>query len=336
MMKLKMIFKDPWVLLFLPVVILLLFLFQKRKVFSSIRFSSGELVRNFRPTLKLALAKNLIYLRTAAIVLLLLALARPRLPLEQTKIETEGIDIVLAIDCSTSMLAEDFKIGRMRQNRLAVAKDVVEDFMGMRISDRIGMVAFAARAYTVCPLTLDYAWLIKNLERVEIGAIEDGTAIGSAISSSLNRLKDTEAKSKIVVLLTDGVNNRGKISPLTAAEAAKALGIKIYTIGAGTRGLAPYPVQGFFGKTIYRDIKVEINEETLKKIAQTTGGKYFRATDTESLKEIYREIDVLEKTPVEEVGFQQYKELFSRLLIPGLLLLMMEIVLSNTIMRRIP
>lgn len=331
-----MMFKDSWVLLFLPVIILLVYIFQKRDISSSIRFSSGELVKNFPSTLKLRLSRKLIFLRVAAIILLLLALARPRLALEETKIESEGIDIVLAIDCSTSMLAEDFKIGKSRQNRLKVAKDAVEDFIKMRKSDRIAMVAFAARAYTVCPLTLDYAWLIKNLERVEIGAIEDGTAIGSAISSSLNRLRDTEAKSKVVVLLTDGVNNIGKISPLTAAEAAKALGIKIYTIGAGTRGLAPYPVRGFFGRTIYQNIKVEIDEETLKKIAQETGGKYFRATDTESLRQIYQEIDALEKTLVEESGFQEYKELFAKVLVPGLVLLMLEIVLSNTILKKIP
>jgi len=206
----------------------------------------------------------------------------------------------------------------------------------MRQSDRIGMVAFAARAYTVCPLTLDYPWLISNLERVEIGAIEDGTAVGSAISSSLNRLKDTEAKAKVIVLLTDGVNNAGKISPLTAAEAAKALGVKIYTIGAGTKGLAPYPVRGLFGQKGYRNIKVEIDEKTLKKIARMSGGKYFRATDAKSLKNIYREIDALEKTPIEETGFQQYKELFSRLVVSALSLLMLEIFLSNTVLRRLP
>jgi len=228
-------FKDPWVLLFLPLIIFLTFLLRKRDTASSIRFSSAELLKQMRPTLKLRLARNLSFLRMTVIILLLFALARPRFVLEETKIETEGIDIVLAIDTSTSMLAEDFKVGRMRQNRLEAVKKVVEDFIGMRQSDRIGMVAFAARAYTVCPLTLDYAWLISNLERVEIGAIEDGTAVGSAINSSLNRLKDTEAKSKVIVLLTDGVNNAGKVSPLTAAEAAKALGVKIYTIGAGTK-----------------------------------------------------------------------------------------------------
>jgi len=332
----KMIFKDPWVLLFLPVIIFLAELLRRRDNYSSIRFSSVELIGNRPPTLKLRTARNIIYLRTIAIVLLLLALARPRLPLAEAKIEVEGVDIILALDCSTSMLAEDFKIGARRQNRLKAAKDVAKDFIKARNSDRIGMIAFAARAYTVCPLTLDYDWLRQNLERVEIGAIEDGTAIGSAISSSLNRFKDSEAKSKIIILLTDGVNNAGKISPLTAAEAAKAIGVKIYTIGAGTKGLAPYPVQGFFGQSAYQNIKVEIDEETLKKIAQETGGKYFRATDTESLRGIYQQIDKLEKSSIEQSGFQEYKELFPMFLLPALAFLILEVVLSNTVLRRLP
>ena len=331
-----MSFKDVWILLLVPLIVLFGYLLKKRDVFSSVRFSSLELIKNFKPTLKLVLAKNLIYLRMAAILLFLLALARPRIPLEETKVQTEGIDIVLAIDCSGSMLAEDFKIGSRRQNRLSVVKNVVEDFINKRKNDRIGMIAFAARAYTVCPLTLDYDWLIKNLQRVEIGAIEDGTAVGSAIGSSLNRLRDTQAKSKIVILLTDGINNTGKISPLTASEAAKALGIKIYTIGAGTKGLAPYPTKGFWGETVYQNVSIEIDEDTLKKIAEDTDGKYFRATDTESLREIYKEIDSMEKTSIEETGFQEYRELFPGFLILGLMFLILEIVLSNTILRRLP
>lgn len=331
-----MLFKDAWLLLALPLVIILVDFLKRRDRASSIRFSSAELIKKARPTLRLTLSKKLVYLRVVTIVLLVLALARPRISLEQTKIETEGIDIVLAIDCSSSMLAEDFKLEWKRQNRLKVVKKVVKDFIRARKSDRIGMVAFAARAYTVCPLTLDYDWLIKNLERVEIGAIEDGTAIGSGLSSSLNRLKETQAKSKVVVLLTDGVNNTGEISPLMAAEAAKALGIKIYTIGAGSKGLAPYPMKGPWGQTVYRHIRNVIDEESLKKIARETNGEYFRATDTESLRDIYRKIDLLEKTVVEEIGFQQYEELFSRFLILGLALLMLEMILSNSILRKLP
>lgn len=331
-----MIFKDAWVLLFLPVIIFFLYLWHKKDIASGIRFPSAELIENFRPTFKLALAKRMLFLRAIVAILLLLTLARPRLPQEETKVQAEGIDIVLAIDASGSMLAEDFKIHGKRQNRLAVAKGVVEDFIKMRKTDRIGMIAFAARAYTVCPLTLDYAWLIKNLERIKIGTIEDGTAIGSGISSSLNRLKDSTSKTRIIVLLTDGINNTGNVSPLTAAEAAHALGIKVYAIGAGTRGLVPYPVKDFFGRKSYKNVKIEIDEETLKKVAALTGGKYFRATDTVSLQEIYQEIDELEKTKVEEAGFQHYQELFSYLLIPGILLLLSEVILSNSILRRLP
>jgi len=331
-----MIFKDIWVLLFIPVVILLVYFWKRRDVSSSLRFSSKELIKSFRPTLRLLLSRTLVYLRMAALILILLALARLRVPLEETKVRTEGIDIVLTVDCSGSMLAEDFKINGRRQNRLEVAKKVIENFIRMRKSDRIGMVAFAARAYTVCPLTLDYDWLIKNLERVEIGAIEDGTAVGSAISSSLSRLEDSQAKSETIILLTDGVNNTGKISPLTAAEATKALGVKIYTIGVGTRGLVPYPVKDPWGRTVYQEVEIPLDEETLEEIARITGGRYFRATDTESLKDIYTEIDKLEKTPVEEVGYQEYKELFPGFLVAGLIILILEIVLSDTVLRRLP
>ncbi|MBN3037890.1 MAG: VWA domain-containing protein [Candidatus Omnitrophica bacterium] len=331
-----MIFKDLWVLFFAPLVILLIYFVKKRDAFSSLRFSAQELLGGARPTLRLRLARNQVFLRALAVLLFLVALARPRIPIEEARVESEGVDIVLAIDASGSMLAEDFTIGGIRRNRLYVVKGVVEDFILERRSDRIGMVAFAARAYTVCPLTLDYDWLIQNLKRVEIGAIEDGTAIGSAISSSLNRLKTTEAKSKIVILLTDGINNSGRISPLTAAEAAKALGIKIYTIGVGTKGPVPYPVQQVWGRTIYKNVEIEIDEEALKKIAVETNAKYYRATDTESLREIYKEIDSLERTPVQQSGFQEYQELFDRFLLFALAILVLELVLSNTILRKIP
>ncbi len=331
-----MIFKDIWFLLFIPVLILSGYLWRKKDVSASLRFSSRKLAENFKPTLKFIVAGNLVYLRIIALILVVLALARPRLPLQETKVQTEGIDIVLTIDCSGSMLAEDFKINGQRQNRLEVAKKAIEDFIKKRTSDRIGMVAFAARAYTVCPLTLDYDWLLKNLERVKIGSIEDGTSVGSAISSSLNRLENSRAESKVIVLLTDGVNNVGKISPLTAAQAAKALGIKIYTIGAGTKGLVPYPVKDPWGRTVYQNVEIPIDEKTLKEIARLTGGRYFSATDTESLREIYNEIDALEKTPVEEKGYREYKELFSVFLTAGLIILVLEIFLTNTLLRRLP
>jgi len=277
-----------------------------------------------------------VLIRAVVVILVMLTLARLQSPIEQAERYTEGIDIVLALDCSTSMLAEDFKVGGQRMNRLDVIKDVVDDFINDRPNDRIAMVAFAARAYTVCPLTLDHSWLLKNLERVRIGMIEDGTAVGSAIATSLNRLKDSQTKEKIVIELTDGRNNVGDISPVTAAEAAKALGIKVYTIGAGSKGVVPYPVKDFFGNKTYQGIEIDLDEDTLMKIASETDAKYFRATDTESLKNIYKEIDKMEKTPMKEKGYVEYKELFPIFLIPAIFLLFIEIILDNTIFRKIP
>ena len=332
-----MILKHAWILLLFPLFLGgVVYFFKKKDSVSSIKFSSSALIEGAQPTLKLFFVKNLFYLRIVAILLFLLALARPMLPMEETKIETEGIDIILVVDSSGSMLAEDFISGNKRKNRLEAVKDVVEDFINERKSDRIGMIAFAARAYTVCPLTLDYDWLISNLGRVEIGAIEDGTAIGSAISSSVSRLKNSKAKSKIVILLTDGVNNAGKIPPLTGAKAAKALGIKIYTVGAGTKGLAPYPVRSLWGDIVYQKVKIEIDEVSLKKISEITGGQYFRATDTKSLKKIYDEINKMETTPVEEGSFKEFKELYYIFLNAGLILIVLEMLLSNTILRKIP
>jgi len=330
-----MIFQDFWVLILSPFVLVFIF-YARRKLNPGIRFSSEQFLSSLKPTIKITLSKNAVFLRATAVFLMILALSRPQSPIEESRIQTEGIDIVLAIDCSTSMLAEDFRLGGKRQNRLQVVKEVVGDFIKGRANDRIGIVAFASRAYTVCPLTLDYGWILQNLERVKIGMIEDGTAIGSGICSGLNRLKDTRSKGKVIILLTDGRNNAGKISPLTAAEAAKALKIKVYTIGAGTKGLAPYPVKDFFGNTVFQPMKIEIDEDTLIKIASETEAKYFRATDTESLREIYKEIDKLERTPIEEKGYLEYKELFPRFLIPAIALLFLEVILCNTILRRIP
>lgn len=331
-----MIFHTPLAFILLPIVIFTVIFANKKKNASGIRFSSGALLAGLKSSLKLSLSENLFYLRLAALLLIVLALARPQSPIADSKIESEGIDIVLAIDASTSMLAEDFKIGGKRKNRLAVVKDVVKEFIEARADDRMGIVAFAARAYTVSPLTLDHNWLVENLDRVNTGLIEDGTAIGSGIASSLNRLRDTEAKSKIIILLTDGRNNAGKISPQTAAEAAGALKVKIYTIGAGSRGLVPYPVKDFFGRTVYQNIEIDLDEEALNKIASITEAKYFRATDTESLRNIYKEIDKMEKSKFEEKGYSEYKELFVYFLIAGLILLFLEIILGNTVLRKIP
>jgi Ca-activated chloride channel family protein len=203
-------------------------------------------------------------------------------------------------------------------------------------ADRIGMVVFSGRAFTQCPLTLDYGILLEMLDKAQIGMLDDGTAIGSAIAVAVDRLKDSPAKSKVIILLTDGINNAGKIDPLTAAEIAKSYKIKIYTIGAGTQGLAPIPVQDFFGNVVYQDVKVDVDDEGLAQIAELTGGKYFRATDTESLRKIYAQIDRMEKTKVETKVYMEYKELFHLFLVPGLLLLLLEILLANTMYRKLP
>ncbi len=271
-----------------------------------------------------------------ALAFLILALARPQLGKTITRTQASGVDIMLVIDVSRSMLAEDFTIGGQRANRLEAVKRVTEQFIKERPNDRIGIVAFAGRPYLVSPLTLDHDWLIQNLDRTRIGLVEDGTAIGSALASACNRLKDKEAKSKLVVLLTDGDNNAGRVTPLTAAEAAKALGIKVYTIGSGSRGNAPFPFVDPFGRTVYRQIPVEFDEESLQQIAAMTGGSYFRATDTQSLQRIFDEIDQLEKSQVEVQKVAQYRDLFPWFVLVGTVLLAAETLLGQTIWRRLP
>lgn len=330
-----MFFKDFYFISIL-LVIPILFYFYKNQRRPALRFSSGVFFENLNASFKIYAVKNLFLLKLLALVLLILALARPQSPLEGADVTTEGIDIVLAIDCSTSMLAQDFTLGGKRRNRLEVVKDVVEDFISKRRDDRIGIVAFAARPYTVSPLTLDYNWLTKNLERVEIGIIEDGTAVGSGLAASLHRLEKSTAKSKVVILLTDGRNNAGSISPNSASELARALGIKVYTIGAGSKGLVPYPVKDLFGRDVYRNIEIDLDEETLRDIARVSGGQYFNAQDTDSLRKVYKEIDKLEKTSIEDKGYLEYKELFYLFVILALFLLIIEEILATTVLMRIP
>ncbi len=271
-----------------------------------------------------------------ALACLILGLARPQLGKTVTRTQASGVDIMLVMDVSRSMLAEDFTIGGQRANRLEAVKRVTEQFIAARPNDRIGIVAFAGRPYLVSPLTLDHDWLRQNLDRTRIGLVEDGTAIGSALAAASNRLKDKEAKTKLVVLLTDGDNNAGRVTPLTAAEAAKALGIKVYTIGSGTRGNAPFPFVDPFGRTVYRQIPVEFNEDSLREIADMTGGIYFRATDTQSLQRIFAEIDELEKSKVEVQQVVQYRDLFPWFVLVGTVLLAAETFLGQTIWRRLP
>lgn len=329
-------FAHPWVLLLLLLLPLLAWLKGKFGGTAGVTFSNTAMlakIGNRRRSRAGAFLAGLTYL---ALALFIVALARPQLGRVTTRVQATGVDIMLVLDVSRSMLAEDFTIGNRRANRIDAVKLVTEQFIRERPNDRIGLVAFAGRPYLVSPLTLDHDWLIRNLERLRIGLVEDGTAIGSAIASAANRLKDKEAKTKLIVLLTDGDNNAGKVQPLTAAEAAKALGIRIYTIGAGTEGEAPFPLTNQFGRTVYRNVLVKFDEKTLQEIATMTSGQYFRATDTNSLRTIFGEIDKLEKSKVEVEKTAHYRDLFMWFLIPGLACVALEILLSQTVWRRLP
>ena len=281
-------------------------------------------------TSPLAVLRHLPFvLRTAALVLIIVAIARPRSSTEIEKIDTEGIDIVLAMDVSTSMLARDFK-----PDRISAAKDIAVEFIAQRPSDRMGIVVFAGESYTQCPLTTDRATLINLMKEVQTGLIEDGTAIGNGLATAVARLKDSDAKSRVVILLTDGVNNSGEISPQTAAEIAKTYGIRVYTIGVGANGMAPYPVMTPWGVDI-QQMKVEIDEKLLQEIADVTGGRYFRATDNTKLSEIYSEINKMEKARTTIDSFPVYKELFGRYALAALICLLLELLVFVAI-RRMP
>ena len=331
-----MSFKDPLFLLLIPIAFGLLSYARRRDEPAGIRFSNGELLQGLPESLKTKLSRKLFLLRAFALALFVLCLARPQFILKESRMETEGIDIVLAIDVSSSMLAEDFTVDSRRISRIDSAKEVIKDFVRGRKSDRIGMVSFAARAYTVCPPTLDYDWLLTHLQRVNVGMIEDNTAIGSGLVSSLNRFKGSSVKGKAVILLTDGRNNAGKIAPLEAAAAAQALKIKIYTIGMGSKTPVPYPAKDPFGNKIYRMIRLDMDEDLLIRIASQTEAKYFRASSVTSLREIFQEIDKLEKAPVETKMYEERQEAFPLFLIPGMVLLSLEMILRRTLLRRIP
>ena len=328
-------FKDPWFFLLLVIVPLLVYQHFRRQ-HGTVLFSSIDNLKQIGHSWAFWGRHGLLLLKCITVILLVIALARPLKGREETKITTEGIDIILAVDVSGSMMAEDFQIGEEHRNRLYVVKEVVRDFIKGRQNDRIGIVTFAGRPYTLCPLTLDYGWLTQQLDRAEIGMIEDGTAIGSAIATSTNRLRASSAKSRIIILLTDGRNNAGRIDPITAADAASALNVKIYTIGAGTKELAPFPVRDFLGNKRYQQVKVEIDDDSLREIAQKTEGIYFRATDTDSLRRIYEEIDKMEKIRIETTEYLEYKEFYLYLLLSAIISFVIEIGLANTRLRRLP
>lgn len=329
-------FAHPWLLLLLLLVPIAAWLKGRTGQQQAFLYSSVSLVRGIVGLSRSNIGAILARFRWFALTLCLIGLARPQLGEGNTQIKASGIDIVIAIDVSGSMIAEDFELKGDPVNRLVIAKDVVRQFIEKRPGDRIGLVAFGGQAYIATPLTLDHEFLLQNLERLHIGMIEDGTAIGSGISASVNRLRELKGKSKVVILMTDGLNNAGKIPPITAAEAAQALGVRVYTIGVGKRGTARVPYTDAFGRRLYAEQEVNIDEETLTAVAQKTGGKYFRAENTTGLLKIYEEIDQLEKTDAEVKKYERYRELYHWFLLGGLVILLLELILANSVWRRLP
>ena len=325
-------FANPkyFLLLVLLVPMILWYVFKEKQSHADLQFSSLRAFRGIRHAGRVWLRHLLFACKVLAIVFLVTALARPQSSNSWQTYSSEGIDIVLGLDISTSMLARDFT-----PDRLEAAKVVATKFILERPQDRIGLVVFAGESFTQCPLTTDQAVLVNLLREVQSGMIEDGTAIGLGLANAVNRLKDSPAKSKVVILLTDGVNNRGSIAPVTAAELAKTYGIRVYTIGVGTYGEAPYPVQTPFGIQL-QNVPVEIDEAVLKQIASVTGGQYFRATDNDKLQQIYNEIDQLEKSKVEVKHFSKREEQYFWFGLVGMLLLVTEALLRYTLLRKIP
>ncbi|MEI8291121.1 MAG: VWA domain-containing protein [Verrucomicrobiota bacterium] len=332
-----MSFAHPFLLLLLLLLPLLAWLKGRRGAPPAFVYSSVQLVRAMQNIHRSRFGGFLGSLRWLALALFIVALAQPRLTKSTTEIKASGVDIVVSLDMSGSMISEDFEVRGERVNRFNMARLVLKGFIDKRPNDRIGLALFASQAFIATPLTLDHDFLQANLDRLEIGAInENSTAIGDGLGTAVNRLRDLKAKSKIVILMTDGQNNSGKLEPLLAAEAAKAIGVKVYTVGIGMRGQAPMPV--FMGgqKVGYQNVAVDIDEETLKKIADMTGGKYYRADNAERFKQIYAEIDKLEKTEASVKKYTQFTELFSWFITGGLALLLLETVLSQTIFRKLP
>jgi len=325
-------FKNPelFYLLLIIVPMAAWYIFRQKRNTASIQVSSTASVFKAPKTIRHYLRHLIFVCQMIAIAFFVIVLARPQSSSNWENVTTEGIDIAMVLDISGSMLAEDFK-----PNRLEAAKNVIDNFVEGRTSDRIGLVIFSREAFTQCPLTIDYSVLRNLLLDIRSGMIQDGTAIGNAIANGVNRLKESDAKSRIIILLTDGVNNAGEVDPISAAEIAKAFGIRIYSIGVGTRGEAPYPVQTPFG-TRYQMVPVEIDEEMMTKISNITDGQYFRATNNRALAEIYEKIDKLEKTKIEITSYKNASEKYHSWLWGGLLLLLIELGLSRTILRKLP
>jgi Ca-activated chloride channel homolog len=324
----------PYLLLLLAALPAVAWWKRKRGQQAAFLYSSTQLVKSVAEISRWSPGRILALLRWAALVFFIVGLARPQFIESETTVRASGVDIVATLDLSGSMAAKDrgFTVRGAQANRLEVAKDVLKKFVEKRPNDRIGLVAFAGRAYIAAPLTLDHDFLLQNIDRLGLGIIEDGTAIGSGLSAAVNRLQEVKSKSKIVILMTDGQNNAGKIPPITAAEAAQALQIKVYTIGVGAHAANQVAVDRF-GRRVAPDI---IDEKTLTAMADKTGGKYYRADSADTLRRIYDEIDKLERTEVETKKYVRVKELFPWAVVPGLALLLADILLGNTIWRRLP
>lgn len=328
-----MVFANPTYLYLLLLLIPLIgwYIYKLSKSQASMQVSSSEVFQLPEArSWKIYLRHVPFLLRMVLIALLIMVLARPQSTNSWQNSSTEGIDIMLAMDISSSMLAQDLK-----PNRLEAAKDVAASFINGRQNDNIGLVVFAAESFTQCPLTTDHTVLLNLFKDIQPGIIQDGTSIGLGLANAVSRIKDSQAKSKVIILLTDGVNNAGEIAPVTASEIAKTFGVRVYTIGVGTQGEAPYPFQTAFGIQ-YQNVPVEIDEPTLKQIAATTGGQYFRATDNASLKAIYEEIDQMEKTKISVQEFSKKQEEYMQWALLVLLLLLVEVLLKNTLLRNIP
>ena len=326
-------FANPYLLWLLVLVVPMVayYIYRTLQGGAAIRISSVAGARKAPRTLRYWLRHVPFVLRMAAVSLLVVALARPQDVEEQSRTNAEGIDIMLSIDISSSMLARDFT-----PDRLTAAKEVAGEIIAERYGDRIGLAVFAGESFTQSPLTTDKGSLQTLLARLRSGVIEDGTAIGNGLATAINRLRESEAKSKVIILLTDGVNNRGEIAPLMAANIAADMGIKVYTIGVGTRGQAPYPALDMFGNMVFQMMDVEIDEQTLEKIAEQTGGKYFRATDKQKLKAIYDEINELEKSKVEITDLTIYHEKYLIFVLAAIALLVAEFLLEKIVLKRIP
>ncbi len=328
-------FADKWVLLLIPLLWVcsgLWFWFRRKKQFASVSFSSLSAVEKQPQPFKAQFKKGLPFLRVAALSFLLVALARPQTTFNEEKVNTEGIDIVLSMDISTSMLAQDFK-----PNRLEAAKAEALQFVDARKADRIGLVIFAGESFTQCPVTIDHAIVKNELKAVKDGILEDGTAIGMGLATAVQRLRESKAKSKVVILMTDGVNNRGLIDPITATDIAMQFGVRVYTIGVGTNGKAYTPVaMDASGKLIFDYADVQIDEKLMREIASKTGGKYFRANNNQKLKEIYEQIDKLEKTKIEVSAYQRKNEVFFPFAVIAALILVVEFIVRFFVTKSIP